>query len=145
MGDTLFAPVRDFVLVYIDDILVFSKTMTDHLRHLQQFNTIYEKNSLVLSAKKMVIATPQVDFLGVKICRGQIILQEHVLLKLQEFPDQLTTSHEIHSFLGCVHWLIQHYPWLSTDTLPIRRTLKQGVVSWSPVATATILTIKDMV
>ena len=100
---------------------------------------------MVLSAKKMVIATPKVEFLGSEICRGQITIQAHVLTKLQEFPDVLNSSHDIHSFLGCAHWLVQHYPWLSTDTLPIRKALHKGVVSWSPAATKAVQTIKDVI
>ena len=55
------------------------------------------------------------------------------------------TSHDIHSFLGCSHWLVQHYPWLNTDTLAIRKALVKGVVQWSSAATKTIRTIKDMI
>ena len=127
-GERTFSPFQDFILIYIDDILIFSKTVKDHLQHLQQFIQICQQNRLVLSAKKMVIATPQVEFLGISICRGQITMQSHVMEKLKEFPDELQTSHDIHSFLGCSHWLVQHYPWLSTDTLAIRKALVKGVV-----------------
>lgn len=33
-GEGVFFPYQDFILVYIDDLLVFSKTMSDHIQHL---------------------------------------------------------------------------------------------------------------
>ena len=72
-------------------------------------------------------------------------MQPHVLSKLQVFLKELKRVNDIHSFLGCSNWLINHYPWLSTDTLPIRKTMKKGVITWTSAASKAICTIKDMV
>ncbi|GLT29446.1 hypothetical protein SLA2020_043150 [Shorea laevis] len=51
--DQIFKKYPDFVLVYIDDILVFSKTETEHIKHLQVVFTEFLKNGLIISKKKM--------------------------------------------------------------------------------------------
>ena len=69
-GEQVFGKYQHFIVVYIKDILIFSKTLSEHLIHLNQFVEICKSNNLVLSARKMVIATPKVKFLGVEICKG---------------------------------------------------------------------------
>lgn len=144
-GEATFGPHQSFILVYIDDLLVFSKTMAKHVQHLKHFAQICAETSIVLSTKKIVLATHKVKFLGIVICQGQITMQPHVLTKLQEFANVLSTPHDVHSFLGCTHWLVQHYPWLSTDTQPIRKALHKGVISWTLEATHAVQTIKDVI
>jgi hypothetical protein len=46
---------QEFVLVYIDDLLIFSKMYKEHIAHLDMFFRKVEQNDLILSKKKMKI------------------------------------------------------------------------------------------
>jgi hypothetical protein len=46
---------QEFVLVYIDDLLIFSKAYKEHIAHLDMFFRKVEQNDLILSKKKMEI------------------------------------------------------------------------------------------
>lgn len=63
--NTLFRPyLRRFIIVFFDDILIYSVSLNEHLRHLQTtFQVLYE-NHFVLKLSKCLFAQPEVEYLG---------------------------------------------------------------------------------
>jgi len=59
-----------WILVYIDDLLICSKNLQDHLKHLEEFYDKVFKHGLVLSKPKMEICKTKIDFLGLRIRHG---------------------------------------------------------------------------
>jgi hypothetical protein len=51
---------QEFVLIYIDDLLIFSKTYKEHIAHLDMFFRKVEQNGLILSKKKMEICKEKI-------------------------------------------------------------------------------------
>ncbi|MBK5591079.1 RNA-directed DNA polymerase, partial [Salmonella enterica subsp. enterica serovar Typhi] len=49
----IFIPYSEFIIVYIDDILVFSKDIETHFKHLEIFKKLVIQNGLVISKSKM--------------------------------------------------------------------------------------------
>ncbi|GJT64801.1 ORFIII-like polyprotein [Tanacetum coccineum] len=86
--DKCFKGTESFIVVYIDDILVFSKNEKDHAKHLERMLKICEDNGLVLSPTKMKIAVSTVDFLGAVIGEGTIKLQPHIIKKIVNFNEE---------------------------------------------------------
>jgi hypothetical protein len=63
--NTMFAPMlRKGVLVFVDDILVYSTTMEQHLHQLQQVFAILQHHKLLLKKSKCTFAQPQLEYLG---------------------------------------------------------------------------------
>jgi hypothetical protein len=58
---------QKFVLVYIDDLLIFSKSYKEHIAHLDVFFRKVEQNVLILSKKEMEICKEKINFLGHEI------------------------------------------------------------------------------
>ena len=129
----------DFIVVYIDDILVHSLDLESHLQHLQIFLEEAKAHGLVLSEKKMLLFQENIDFLGIHIREGRIQMQPHVLTKLSEFPDRLTDKHMIQRFIGILNYVHKYIPNLSEKTSPIRQYLHGG---WSDVATKAVQLLK---
>ena len=75
--------------MFIDDILISSKNLQEHLKHLQMFYDLVFKHGLVLSQSNMEIGKTEMEFLGFKIQRGHIILQKNVLNTFIHFPDKI--------------------------------------------------------
>ena len=72
-------------LVYIDDILVFNKTFE---RHKDDMLVVTERcidRGIILGKNKCIYAEQEIEFLGLEIKDGQIILQKHILEKNRKF------------------------------------------------------------
>ncbi|PKI58298.1 hypothetical protein CRG98_021304 [Punica granatum] len=53
----IFGAYSDFIIVYIDNVLIFSKTIDSHFKHVKHFMRITSKNGLTVSPTKEVSTT----------------------------------------------------------------------------------------
>ena len=60
---TLFQPLLINALIYVDDILLFSKDEESHAKLLTKFYNLVKSQGIMLSEKKMVIGQSSIDFL----------------------------------------------------------------------------------
>ena len=70
--DQIFLKYKKFVIVYIDDILVFCKSKKEHLGHLQIVFSEFMKHGIIISKKKIELFKQTVKFLGAEIGNGKI-------------------------------------------------------------------------
>jgi hypothetical protein len=78
----IFNENQKFVLIYIDDLLIFSKTYKEHIAHLEMLFKKIEQNGLILSKNKMKICKEKINFLGLETGEGKIYLQDHISKKI---------------------------------------------------------------
>ena len=64
INDVLSEYLDIFVLVFLDDILVYSRTVEEHVEHLRQVFVALRKYLLFAKASKCVIMVKEVEFLG---------------------------------------------------------------------------------
>jgi hypothetical protein len=55
---------RKFVLVFMDDILIYSRTIEDHVQHLRQVFQVLLAHKLYIMFSKYAFAQPQIEYLG---------------------------------------------------------------------------------
>ena len=91
----IFQPILHSVLIYIDDILLFSGTQDDHCHLLNQFFDIIQSHGIMLSAKKSIIATNNIEFLGMIIKDGHYQPGKHIAQELIHFPDQYLSKRQL--------------------------------------------------
>ncbi|RDX88186.1 hypothetical protein CR513_30251, partial [Mucuna pruriens] len=58
--------------IYLDDVLIFSKNINQHIEHLEKFINIIKENGLVVSEKTIKIFQSKIRFLGFEIYQGTI-------------------------------------------------------------------------
>ena len=64
MNDVFREFLDDFVIVYLDDILIYSKTREEHLQHLHQVLQTLRKHHLYAKFSKCEIFKQKVEYLG---------------------------------------------------------------------------------
>ena len=114
------------MLVYVDDMLVCSKTYEEHIKHLKEFSTICRINGIILSQKKVEIKKEEIDFLGLTISANGIKLQTHISEKIKDFPDILSDKKTIQKFLGCLNYSESFIPNLAKKRAVLQKLLKKN-------------------
>ncbi|KAG6522329.1 hypothetical protein ZIOFF_019468 [Zingiber officinale] len=118
--DNCFKEYEEFLVVYIDDILVFSATEEAHIQHLTKMLDICAKEGLVLSPSKMKIAQPEIEFLGATVGNRKIKLQQHIIRKIIDFDEQkLQTLKGLRSWLEILNYARPYIQNLSTLLGPL--------------------------
>src|ERR1700737_2044491 len=64
MQQTLRRFLDDFVIVFIDDILIYSKTLEDHTQHLRQVLQVLQEKQLYAKLSKCDFFKHEIGFLG---------------------------------------------------------------------------------
>jgi hypothetical protein len=64
MNDILRPFLRPFVLVFFDDILVYSNNLSNHLLHVQQVLEVLQSNQLYVKRSKCQFVVPEIAYLG---------------------------------------------------------------------------------
>ena len=87
------------VVVYFDDILIFSKTTEEHLIHLRTVLDTLRENKLFLNLKKCVFLATQLPFLGFVIGSNGIMVDDSKIQAIRDWPTP-RTAHDVRSFHG---------------------------------------------
>jgi len=59
--------LRNFVLEFFDDILIYRKTQGEHLKHIEQVLSLLERKQFYVKMSKCTFGKEKVDYLGHKI------------------------------------------------------------------------------
>ena len=106
----IFNPYSTFSIVYIDDVLIYSKSIDQHFKHLYTFLNIVKKYGLVVSAKKMQIFQTKNRFLGHNIYQGTITPISRSIEFANKFPDEIKEKTQLQRFLGCFNYISDFLP-----------------------------------
>ncbi|KAL0285780.1 UNVERIFIED_CONTAM: putative enzymatic polyprotein [Sesamum radiatum] len=145
--DNLFKDYFEFMFVYIDDILIASKNMKDHIKHLEIFSDACHREGLVLSEKKATIAVNKIEFLGILIDETGIELQEHIVKKIRNFPDVLKDKKHLQSFLGVVNFagiFIKDLAKYRKDFRPLLKETESSKWKWEEIHTQRVRELKQV-
>ena len=89
--------------VYIDDIMIFSKSKEDHWKHLSEVFNRLKHFGLTLKKDECVFAAREVDFLGHRIESQGVRRFETKVSAICNFPKP-TTVKDLHKFLGTINF-----------------------------------------
>jgi hypothetical protein len=141
----VFMPELDkFVVVFIDDILIYSKSEEDHVRHLRVILQRLQDHQLYAKFNKCAFWLKEVAFLGHIICAEGIAVDPS---KGQEVLDWRSPRSvmQIHSFLGLAGYYRRFIPNFSKVAKPMIKLLeKEAKFKWTPQCEETFLTLKQL-
>ncbi|RVX03852.1 Transposon Tf2-2 polyprotein [Vitis vinifera] len=124
MNDVLFDYLDTFVVVYLDDIVVYSKTLTEHEKHLRLVFQRLRENRLYVKPEKCEFAQEEITFLGHKISAGLIRMDKGKVQAIMEWtvPSKVT---ELRSFLGLANYYRRFIKGYSKTVSPLTDLLKK--------------------
>jgi len=122
----IFHPFLDqFVVVFIDDILIYSKTLEEHEEHLRIVLQILKEKKLYAKLSKCEFWLEEVKFLGHVISNNGVSVDPtKVEAVLQWEPPKTVT--EIRSFLGLAGYYRRFIEGFSKIALPLTQLTKKG-------------------
>ena len=91
----IFEPILYHALIYIDDVLLFSKDYDSHQDLLSHFLKIVESHGIMLSDKKSILGQDSVEFLGMVIKDGHYRPGPHIAQELVHFPGEHLSRKQI--------------------------------------------------
>ncbi|CAL9004327.1 unnamed protein product [Prunus brigantina] len=138
----IFNPYSHFSIVYIDDVLIFSKSIEQHWKHLHKFLQVVKQNGLVVSAKKIKLFQTKVRFLGFNICQSQFTPIDRVIQFADKFPDQILDKSQLQRFLGSLNYVSDFYQDLRKQCKPLFDRLQSNPPPWSITHTEIVKQIK---
>jgi hypothetical protein len=130
--NSVFMPELDkFVVVFIDDILIYSKSKEEHADHLRIVLTRLREHQLYAKFSKCEFWLDKVHFLGHVLSAKGAVDPGKVKDILDWKPP--TTVHQVRSFLGMAGYYRRFIPDFSRIAKPITELLKNHVkFVWSP-------------
>lgn len=114
-----------FCLVYIDDIVVFSKSYEEHITHLDKVLRAIEEAGITLSPNKCHLFYPSVLLLGHKVSRLGLSTHEEKVKAIVELAPPTKTS-QLQHFLGMAVYFSAFIPHYSSMASPLFALLKKG-------------------
>ena len=113
-------------LCYIDDVLVYSRTPSEHLARLELVFDRLRTAHLRLKAKKCQFFRPEVVFLGHVVSRNGISTDPEKIDKVLNCPDP-QNLHEVRSLVGFLSYYRKFVPNFATIARPMVRLTEKDV------------------
>ena len=126
MNHVLRAFIGKFVVVYFDDILIYSKSLHDHVSHLQLVLDVLRKEKLYANLKKCTFCTDKLVFLGFVVSSKGIEVDEEKIKAIQEWPT-LSSVNNFSSFHELTSFYRRFVKDFSTIAAPLTEVIKKNV------------------
>jgi hypothetical protein len=119
--------INQSVVVYLDDVTVFSKNKKDHLSHLRAVLERCRKFDISLNPKKSVFAVEQGKLLGFIVSKDGMIIDPERTQAIANLPPP-SSKKAMQSFLGKINFVRRFVPSFSEMVRPLQNLIKKDVL-----------------
>ncbi len=136
--------LHQFVIVYIDDILIYSRNLAEHRHHVTQVLEQLRKHHLYLKLQKCEFHRPTVQFLGYILSADGIQIDQGKVQAIHDWPQPQPVK-ELQRFLRFANFyrrFIQNFSLLSAPLTSMLRQ-KPKSLSWNPEARAAFKKLQE--
>jgi hypothetical protein len=142
MNTTLAPCLRKFVLVFFDDILIYSRTYEEHVMHIRQVFVLLAQDQWKIKFSKCSFAQREISYLGHVISRQGVGTDPSKIAAISQWPSPVNIK-EHRSFLGLAGYyrkFVRHFGIISK---PLTDLLKKNTVFvWTTTHETTFSTLK---
>ena len=132
-----------FAISYIDDILIYSPTLEEHMSHIQEVFDRLKIHGLKLKLKKCQFLKKETNYLGFKITDEGIKPETEKVDTIRSLPPPVTVK-EVRSFVGMLSYYRRFVPNFSTIAIPlVELTKKYAKFKWTDECQKAFEYLKD--
>ena len=113
-----------FVASYFDDVLIFSETWTDHLKHIRETLETLRKANLTAKPSKCHIGFRTINFLGHIVGKGNIKPDPIKIEKILNLT-RPKTKKDVRKICGLINYYRKFIPFFSHKIAPLTSLLKK--------------------
>ncbi|KAM1132447.1 hypothetical protein FF1_046837 [Malus domestica] len=143
MNDIFRPLLRKCVLVFFDDILIYSHSWADHMSHLLAVFQILQQHRLFLKKSKCSFGQQCVEYLGHIVSREGVAADPSKLQAIRDWPIPKTLK-ELRGFLGLTGYYRKFIAGYGQICQPLYQLTKKDKFYWTQEATETFNQLKDI-
>lgn len=131
MQDMLKEYLDDFCVSFLDDILIYSKTLEEHQKHVRLVLDKLREHKLYVKLQKCEMFKQEIEFLGFKISERGLHMEDHKVKDILNWPVPKNVK-ELRSFLGLAGFYRIFVKMFSKITSPLSALLqKESTFNWT--------------
>ena len=132
MDNVLCSKTYKTLFVYMDDIIIFTKTLEEHIKELEEIFMLLYKNGLRLKPSKCCFAKTHLEYLGHVVSAEGIHPNEQKIKALRDFPSPICVS-DVQSFMGLVNYYRKFINKCAEYSIPLNKLLRKDTkFEWTP-------------
>jgi transposase InsO family protein len=118
------------LLVYLDDVIVFSSNLEEHLSRLREVLTRFRSAGLKLKPEKCEIFQTEVKYLGHIVSKDGVATDPAKIQSVKDWPTPRDST-GVRQFLGLIGYYRRYVPSFATIAKPLNRlTVKECTFKW---------------
>ena len=134
--------LHQFVIVFFDDILVYSPSLETHIEHLEIVFKCLLENQFYLKRSKCSFAQPSIEYLGHIVSFGGVAPDPEKIRVMLSWPTPKTVKH-LRGFLGLTGFYRKFVCNYATIAKPLTELLKKDAFDWGAAAQTAFDTLKQ--
>ncbi|KAL4278692.1 hypothetical protein GQ457_03G025630 [Hibiscus cannabinus] len=141
----MFKPfLRKFVLIFLDNILIFSKSWQDHFGHIRKVLQVLQEHGLVAKRSKCTFGKETVEYLGHVVSREGLAVDPSKVSAIRDWPIP-TNVKGVRGFLGITGYYKRFIKGFATLATPLTDLLRKGdTFEWNAATQSAFERLKEL-
>jgi hypothetical protein len=132
-------------IVFLDDVLIYSRTVQEHDKHLNQVLELLRRHKLYAKLSKCELYKSQISFLGHTLSADGVHMETSKVEAIQRWPAPMTIA-DLRAFLGLAGYYRRFIAFFSAIALPLTALLKKDkAYDWNEEAARAFEKLKEAI